>query len=370
MTFRTVACMGVVWVLMLGILGAQAAEPLTLTDQAGRQVSVPFDPERIVALGPGALRLVVYLQAQAKVVGVEDMEKKSPIGRPYWLACPELAQLPTCSPGGPASINKKPDLEALLRVKPQVICVTYMDAALADDVQRTVGLPVVVLSYGTFATFDETVYEALTIGGKVLNREKRAQEVVAFIEASRKDLQQRSSDTAARVADQKQRPAAYVGGIGFRGTRGIESTEQHFAPFKWVGVGNLADDLKSDSGSHVFTDKETLLRLNPSTIFIDGGGLSLVAEDYAKNPQFYQALQAVIQRRVFTLLPFNWYTTNIGTILADAYAVGKIFYPSHFADVDVERKTDDIYAYLVGQPVYARMRADYQAIGQVPAFLK
>ena len=82
---------------------------VTVTDMAGRQVTAPFNPERIVCLGPGTLRLIVYLQAESKVAGVENMEKMNPGGRPYWIAHPELSKLPRCGPGGPASINKKPD---------------------------------------------------------------------------------------------------------------------------------------------------------------------------------------------------------------------------------------------------------------------
>ncbi len=365
MKLTMAAGLGLLMLIRVGWGGPAAAEPLTVVDQAKRQVVVPGEPERIVALGPGALRLMVYLQAQNKVVGVEEMEKKSPIGRPYWLANPELAQLPTCSPGGPAAINKKPDLEALISVQPQVIFVTYMDAELADEIQRTLKVPVVVLSYGPFATFDDTVYEALTLAAKVLNRAARAQAVVSFIENSRKELARRSAGVA-----EERRPGAYVGGIGFRGTRGIESSENNYAPFKWVGVVNLADSLQGDAGSHVFAEKETLLQLDPPTIFIDAGGLSLVAEDYAKNPRFYQALSAFAQGRVFTLLPFTWYVTNIGTILADAYTVGKIFYPERFADVDVQKKADEIYTFLVGKPVYSQMEKDYNPLGQPPAFLK
>lgn len=105
-----------------------AARTVTVTDMAGRQVIARFDPDRIICMGPGALRLIVYLQAQTKVVGVEDMEKIHPEGRPYRIAHPELSKLPRCGPGGPACINKKPDLEAVLSVNPQVIFITYMDA--------------------------------------------------------------------------------------------------------------------------------------------------------------------------------------------------------------------------------------------------
>lgn len=357
-----VFCIIMIW--GLSVICA-SARTVTVTDMAGRQVTAPFDPDRIICIGPGALRLIVYLQAESKVVGVEDMEKMNPGGRPYWIAHPELSRLPRCGPGGPAGINKKPDLEAVLSAKPQVIFITYMDGHLADEVQRTLDIPVVVLSYGAFATFDETVYDALRIAGTILKREKRAGDVVAYIESLRKELRRRTADIS-----QQSRPAVYVGGIGYRGAHGIESTEQRYVPFEWINAENVAERVKAIIGSHVVVDKETLLKLNPDIIFIDGGGLALVAEDYRKKPEFYNTLQAFSNRQVYTLLPFNWYTTNIGTALADAWAIGKILYQECFEDVDPEHMAEEIYKFLVGKPVYQEMRRDYGSIGWKAPFLK
>jgi iron complex transport system substrate-binding protein len=353
-------------IMILGLSAISvAAQTVMVTDMAGRQVIAPFNPDRIVCIGPGTLRLIVYLQAESKVVGVEEMEKMNPGGRPYWIAHPELSELPRCGPGGPGSINKKPDLEAVLSVNPQVIFITYMDAHLADEVQETLGIPVVVLSYGKFATFDEAVYDALRIAGKILNREKRADDVVSYIESLRKDMRVRTMD----MPEGSRKPSVYVGGIGYRGTYGIKSTEKCYTPFEWIGADNVAKRVKSDIGSHVLMDKETLLKLNPDIIFIDGGGLSLVEEDYRKKPEFYNALQAFSNRQVYTLLPFNWYTTNIGTALADAYAIGKILYKKRFKDINPEHKADEINTFLVGKPVYQEMKKDYGSIGQKAPFL-
>ncbi|MBW1732628.1 MAG: iron chelate uptake ABC transporter family permease subunit [Deltaproteobacteria bacterium] len=114
---------------------------------------------------------------------------------------------------------------------PRVAAAVVCGAGLADRVQRTLGIPVVVLDYGAFATFDEAVYDALRIAGKILNRKKRADEVVDYIESLRKDLARR---TLGVPDDEK--PLVYVGGIGYRGAHGIKSTEQHYIPFEWVGA--------------------------------------------------------------------------------------------------------------------------------------
>jgi len=340
-----------------------SASIIIITDMAERKVTVPLDPARIVCIGPGALRLIVYLQAQDKVSGVENMEKMNPGGRPYWIAHPEIHDLPACGPGGPSGINKKPDFEAVMSVAPEVIFVTYMDKSLADEVQKTLGIPVVVLSYGTFANFDETVYSSLRVAGKILNRDKRAEELITYIESLKADLNKR---TAGNTADKK--PKVFVGGIGYRGSYGIESTEKDYMPLKWINAVNLAEEIEGRIGDHVLVDKETLLKLDPDIIFIDGGGLGLIEEDYRKKKDYYRAMKAFKNRQVFMLLPFNWYTTNIETALADAYAMGKILYKENFKDIDPEKKADEIFSYMAGKPVYKDMKKEYGAIGTTAPF--
>ena len=329
--------------------------PMEIEDMAGRKVFLRKEPNRIICLAPGSLRLIVYLQREDRVVGVEDLEKQNPGGRPYWLAKPELAKLPRCGPGGPASINKKPDLEAVLSLAPDLVFVTYMDGSLADEVQKTLDIPVVVLSYGTFATFDERVYQALRLTGRILSRQARAQEVIDFIERQRKDLAQRSPRGAR----------CYIGGLGFRGAHGIESSEKEYTPFDWVRAENVVKGEESSSrGSHVFIGKERLLQLDPDYIFIDGGGLALVEQDYREHRAYYESLSAFARDKVFVLFPYNWYTTNIGTALIDAYGIGKILHPKDFEDITIEEKADEIYSFLLGAPVHEDMVRDYGRLGR------
>ncbi len=360
-----------IWWLIFFIIASidmqicRADRIMTVVDIAGRRVIVPFNPSRIVCIGPGTLRLIVYLGAETKLVGVEDLEKMNPWGRPYWIAHPELRKLPRCGPGGLASINQKPDMETVLSLHPQIVFISYMDSRLADEVQQILKIPVVILSYGQFGTFDETFYKSLKIAGKILNKEKRAISLINYIKVLRSDLKKRTQN-----APGSKKPRVYVGGIGYRGSHGIESTEQNYAPFDWVNAINLAKQLKPSVGTHVFLDKETLLKLNPDIIFLDSGGLSSVVDDYRRNKAYYNALKAFSNKRVFSLFPFNWYVTNVDTVLVDAYAVGKILYPKQFADVDLKDKANEIYEFLVGSPVYSEMEKIYGTLGKVPAFLK
>lgn len=338
-----------------------SAATIIVTDMGGRTVEVPLDPERIICLSSGTLRQICYLQKSEKVVGIEDFERKRTATRPYMLANPHLLPLPTVSPGGPGHINKEPDLEKVLEVKPQVIFISYMEAARADALQNKVGIPVVILTHGKFATFDETVYDSIRLAGRILKAEQRANEVVRLIEGFRKDLKARTQDI-----EEGAKPAAYAGAVLYKGLQGIESTDASYAPMEWVGARNLAKQVAQEG--HIFVDKEKILRWDPDVIFLDAGGMSVVEQDIVKRAEFYRSLKAFRNGRVYLVYPFIAYVTNICTALADSYAVGKILFPKRFADVDLKAKSEQIYAGLLGKPVYHEMEKQFGPLGKTLVF--
>jgi len=248
----------------------------------------------------------------------------------------------------------------VLNIHPDLIFMTQADTGLANEVQKQLQIPIVILSYGAFATFDEKIYDSLRLAGKILNRDTRAEAVIAFIESARKDLQEKTKDIP-----ENEKVSVFVGGIGMRGTHGIESSEKNYIPLKWANAKNVVEEIAASEGSHVFLDREKLLSLNPDVIFLDGGGIKMIAQDIAKKSEYYRALKAFQNRRVYSLLPFNFYSTNVETALADAYAIAKILYPKAFADTDPEKKADEIYAFMVGKPVYAEMKKDFGKIGSL-----
>lgn len=358
---------GSTWLLSLMFLGlvlmgcsaAQAGKEVNkpevgqvvVTDLVGREVSVKVPAQRIVAIGPGSLRLVAYANGTDRVVGIEDMEKKQPTGRPYMLAYPELKDLPTIGQGGADSV---PDEETLLSVKPDVIFASYMvDKAKAENLQAKTGIPVVVLSYGALATFnEEDIYSSLDLVGKVIGTQSRTEEVISYLKNSKADLAERTKG----IAD-SDKPRVYVGALGMKGTQGIESTQAKYPPFVNIGALNVADET-GKTGS-LMIEREKLLSWDPDILFIDEGGFSKVLADAQKNPAFYQSLSAVKNGQVYGQIPYNFYTTNLDTALADAYYAGKVIFPDKFQDIDPIKKSDEIYSFLLGKPVYEQMAKDY-----------
>jgi len=345
-------------VILLFLLPAStvsAAEQRTgrkvpVEDMLGRKVAVPADPRRIIALA-GALRMVVYLDAFDRVVGVEGMEKEKPpqSGRPYGAAiAPKAAALPDIGQGGLKPVN----IEKIITLRPDIIFSAGFDRFQADDMARKTGVPVVALSYGgTGILSDERAVRSLTLLGKILGKEKRAREIAGYIDGIRADLIRRTRGT------QPGGPKVYAGCIGYRGMHGITSTDADFFPLDAVGARNVAKQLRK--GGHLFIDREQILVWNPDVILIDVAGMALLRKDYAEHAVFYRKLKAIREGRVFQIMPYNNYYTNIETALADAYAAGVFLFPERFAGIDPDRKADEIIRFFTGAPAYAPMKRDF-----------
>ncbi|MEZ0329272.1 MAG: iron ABC transporter substrate-binding protein [Dissulfuribacterales bacterium] len=336
--------------LAVGAATDSNAESVSVTDSLQRRVKTPVPVKRIVAIGPGCLRLVCYMQAQGLLAGVEEIERRRAIGiAPYNLANAGFRNLPSVGPGGP---NASPDHEKIMSLKPDVIFLTYAaDRSQADGLQEKTGIPVVVLSYGINASFEkETLYRSLNIMGMVLGREMRANAIIQFMESAYKELNARTADIP-----QTERPCIYVGGISMRGNHGIESTQAYFPPLMAINARNPVNELVK-KGMPVTVDKEKLLLWNPDILIIDMGGLDLVLADYEKNTGFYNLLKAVRERRVYMELPYNSYATNVENALIDAYWLAKLAYPDRFQYLDIEEKAGEIYRFFLGCGLVEEMK--------------
>ncbi|ACB39336.1 iron ABC transporter substrate-binding protein [Pyrobaculum neutrophilum] len=328
------------------------ARAVEVVDVLGRRVSVKAPVSRVVALGPGALRLVVYLNATDKLAGIEEIEKRPPRGRDYGyiLWAKNLTSLPVIGQGGPDSpVN----FEAVMKVGPDVIVMSPVLANSPDQVQEKTGIPVVVVSYSNAVggVNFTTLFQSLRTLGVVLGREERAEELVRYMEDLIKDLKRRTANIT-------QRPKVYVGAISYKGGQPFESTMSKFPPLVLLNTPGVADKYGIQPGAKI--DWEALLKEQPDVIFIDLGNYALVAQDFNKSRDRYCSLKAFREGRVYGILPFNHYWSNIATLFADAYFMGKVLYPEAFRDVDPVAKADEIYREFLGAPLYTAVAKDFK----------
>jgi iron complex transport system substrate-binding protein len=353
-----------------GSAGAKSVAPqieegsrITVVDGLGRELAVPLNPQAVICSGAGSLRLLSYLQAQDRVVAVDDMEGRRPRfdARPYALANPQFAQLPLF---GEFRGDDNPELIVALDPQPQVIFKTFSSTGTDPlELQRKTGIPVVVLNYGDLSNHREDFYTALRTMALVMDRQQRAEDVIAFFEASIYDLDKRTADIP-----QEKKKTCYIGGIAYRGPHGFQSTEPTYPPFMFVNANNVA---YAPGGSlaeleHADVAKEQIVAWDPDVLFVDVSTLQSDPQASAvyelRNDPAYTGLKAVRAGEVYGVLPYNWYTGNYGSILADAYFVGKVLYPERFQDIEPASTADEIYSFLVGKAVFEHLNEAFQGL--------
>ena len=286
--------------------GSTAQNTRTVTDSAGRTVAIPETVERIVCVNVGALRYTCYLGAQDLVVGVEDYEQQErSLTRIYnYVNYDTFASLPVI--GG----NGDPYPESIIAAGPDVIVAAAFTADDADDLQSRTGIPVVVVP-GSDTTLDQKAYDTIRILGEVYGKEDRAEELTAYLDGVKADLETRT----AAIPD-ADKPTVYVGGVSFKGHHGFEGTEAGYGPFALIHANNLADTTGQTCAFDI--DTEQVLAWDPDVIFLDFNGMSMVLILYlraylftaSEYPYISHIYMSVRNSFIYSLLTFTLLLTT------------------------------------------------------------
>ncbi|MBP1912608.1 ABC transporter substrate-binding protein [Thermococcus stetteri] len=136
--------------------------PITITDFAGRNVTIEKEPERIVSLAPSITETLYFLGALDRVVGVTKFDD-----------FPPGVQEGRTAVGG----FSDPNIEVIASLKPDLILGTSMHLKYLDQLEKIA--PVIIIDPKNM----EEVYEAIGLLGKVLNKREKADGVIQFMKA-------------------------------------------------------------------------------------------------------------------------------------------------------------------------------------------
>lgn len=324
--------------------------PDSVQDMFGRDVNLPESIERVVVVG-GVLNHLSWLGVDNKVVGVEEIETRPTEqsgGRVYRWANPAFGELPSI---GPAA---RPEAEMIASAEPHIVFFASLAEEGVVNLQNQLTVPVIGLKYPEFGPEreNENFFKQLRLVATVMEKEERAEDIIAWIEGSLADLQKRSA-----VADANN-PSCYVGGIlqGPDGT-GFTSTMPYYPSFVMLNANNVitADDISlmtpGTLGRYII-DIEFIVEKNPEFIFIDRAGSGPTKMQYEQNSAVLRHLDAIANDNVYGILPWHSYNNNIETMFINAYFIGKALYPDNFADIDPIKKAEDIYTFWYGTSVY------------------
>lgn len=335
---------------------------ITITDAFGREVSIPENPEKIAVVGSGSMRYFVYLGIDLDdVCAVDYQDSKLNIEtvnvRPYALANPEILEIPEVGAAKGVVDNEK-----LLMSGADILFMggaSSSNAEVANEIQEKTGVPVVMFYTGNYVTDAEKIQATLLMLGEILGKEQRAKDLIAYFDAVEADLKK-------RVAGLSAEETVYVGGVSYNGVHGLDGTDPTYYPFAVLNIKNAAAEVTSVSQTgYAQISKEKLLEWDPDFILVDLSTLT-AAEGGAlvelKNDPSYRELTAVKNSMVYTVNPHTSMNVNHETTLANAYFIGKLLYPEQFEDIDPVKKADEIYTFVVGEPVFDLLSANVEGL--------
>ena len=331
---------------------------ITITDAFGREVSIPESPEKIAVVGSGSMRYFVYLGIDLDDVCAVDyqdskLNKQTFNLRPYSLANPEILEIPEVGAAKGVVDNEK-----LLMSGAEILFMggaSSSNAEVANEIQEKTGIPVVMFYTGNYVTDAEKIQDTLLMLGEILDKEQRAKDLIAYFDAVEADLKK-------RVAGLSAGESVYIGGVAYNGYHGLDGTDPTYYPFAVLNIKNAAGEVSSVSQTgYAQISKEKLLEWDPDFIIVDLSTIQ-AAEGGAlvelKNDPSYRELTAVKNSMVYTVNPHTSMNVNHETTLANAYFIGKLLYPEQFEDIDPVKKADEIYTFVVGEPVFDLLSAN------------
>lgn len=322
---------------LIAMLFTSSLLSITIQDMFDRKVEIK-DTKKIVCLGPGALRLVSYLNLQDHIVGIEKLEQKYDLKAPYRTILDKktIQSLPVVGQGGP---GKMPNLETLISLKPDIIFTSFLSKEQVELIQKKTNISVVVLSYG--ATYGgekqdsklQSIKNSLNLIAKITQTQTRANELIEFINQQEKEL------SSLTLTNKK----VYIGGIGYKGIQGITSTESNYPSFELLHLKN--DILLKEQKGHFFINKEALLSYNPQIIFLDYLSKKIINEELEKDKRVFNSITAFQQKQVYWLYPYNFYNTNIENLFINSWLIASYFQK----DIDFRAKQKEIYKMFLGE---------------------
>lgn len=240
----------------------------TITDDFGRTLLIPDNPQRIVSLAPSATEILFVLGLEGRIVGVDDNSD-------YPEAVKEIQKV-----GGWI-----PDLEKIVALKPDLVLVSDMTSVELIASLEGKGLTIVCLA-------PKTVYgviQDINLVGQITGKPDVA-------EAVAEKLEQRII-TITRVTRNTElyRPTVYL----------------EYYPYWTFGLGSFGNDLISMAGGRNIAADAAAEYFNVSNEYIVGGNPEIIiftlsqyttttVEDIRNRPGF-NTIDAVKNNRIYTI---------------------------------------------------------------------
>jgi iron complex transport system substrate-binding protein len=222
---------------------AATSYPLTVTDQAGRTVTIEKEPQKLVSGYYISTSAIIALDIKDRLVGIEAKANKRAI---YSLSAPELIALPS------VGTAKEFDLEGCVALSPDLVILPLKLKSAAETL-TSLGIDVLLVNPENQTLLEEMV----TLIGKATNTQAKAAELLGFISAQ--------TDRLSAALANAAKPKVYLAGnSSMLSTAGDAMYQSDM--IRLAGGTNVAASITDTYW--VETSYEQLLAWNPEYIIL------------------------------------------------------------------------------------------------------
>lgn len=221
----------------------QTVYPVTVTDQAGREVTIEKEPSSIVSGYYISSSLLIALGLKDKVVGIEAKADKRPI---YKLAAPELTELPN------VGTAKEFNLETCAALSPDLV---ILPMKLKDAAQSLTDLGITVLLVNPES--QDLLTEMINTIATATNTNSEAAKLLAYIDSQKAIL-------TSALSGVEPESVYLAGNSSFLSTAGPSMYQSSI--IELAGGKNAADSITDSYWAEI--SYEQLLAWDPSYIII------------------------------------------------------------------------------------------------------
>ena len=248
--------------------------PVTVTDQAGRTVTMEAEPERLVSGYYISTSLLIALDQKDKLVGIEAKADKRAI---YRLSAPELMELPN------VGTAKEFDLEGCAALEPDLVILPIKLKHSVPTLEE-LGITVLLVNPET----QELLEQAVELVSTATNSREQAQALADFTAEQRLWLEETLADT--------ETPSVYLAGnSNMLSTAGSQMYQNDMITM--AGGSNVAADITDTYWVEV--DYEQLLTWDPDYIVL-ASDASYTCEDVLNDPNLVDCT-AVVNGNVYQM---------------------------------------------------------------------
>ena len=316
-------------VMMLFAVSCAAAQentdgqyPVTVIDQAGREVTIEEQPEKLVSGYYISTSLLIALDLDEKLVGIEAKANKRAI---YRLAAPALIDLPS------VGTAKEFDLEGCAAHEPDLV-ILPIKLKNAAEVLEGLGIDVLLVNPEN----QELLTEMINMIAAATGTQEKAQALLDFTEMQENVLAQKLEGAAA--------PSVYLAGnSSLLSTAGNAMYQSDM--IRLAGGVNAAAAI--EDAYWVEIDYEQLLAWNPEYIVL-ASDANYTAEDVMADPNLADCA-AVVNGHVYQLpSKAEAWDSPVPSGILGAVWLANVLHADRFTDMDCAELIDEYYETFYG----------------------